>query len=182
MPKGREQGGRRKGKKRLWFKGCSLRLKCKEESVTSRDVLHLKCFILGLLSILLPSLIQSMGESGQDEGQTACWPGDDEGGSKEIYQAGQNFTCGSFVWLVMTPLLSLLPPGKQYECQSTFVSTSHTCLHKRTLFQHLSGSKMGRRQSLTALAPGRDLQLHVGLLWICLAGENFLTQVKRETF
>lgn len=63
-----------------------------------------------------------------------------------------------------------------------FVSTSLTCLHKRALFQRLSGSKMGRGQCLTALAPRQDFQLHVGLLWICLAEENFLTQVKRETF
>lgn len=50
--------------------------------------------------------------------------------SKEIYQTGQSFTCGSFVWLTVTPLPSLLPPGKQYEHQSTFVSTSHTCCTK----------------------------------------------------
>lgn len=77
--------------------------------------------------------------------------------SKEIYQTEQSFTCGSFVWLTMTPLPSLLPPGKQYEHQSTFVSASHTCLHKRALFQHLSGSKMGRGQCLTALAPRQEL-------------------------
>lgn len=81
-----------------------------------------------------------------------------------------------------TPLPSLPPSGKQYERQSTFVSTSHTCLHKRALFQHLSGSKLGRGRCLAALAPRQDVQLHTGLLWICLAGEDFLTQVHRETF
>lgn len=59
----------------MWLKGCFLQLESKEEGVTSRDVFHLKCFTVGLLSILLPSLMQSTGrpEAGRRANFVMAW-------------------------------------------------------------------------------------------------------------
>lgn len=56
---------------------------------------------------------------------------------------------------------------------------SQTCLHRRALFKHLSGSRLGRGQ----YCPGtkQDLDLCARLLWCCPTREPFLAQVKMET-